>query len=93
LGGRIILYGESGKIGPEIGRFLPKSQDIVSHWSHDRNPEKVNCKHFHSYPKLGTKEWKLAYSWIKSKPTVLLGDPEGDFKIFLLNLQKVAILV
>ena len=82
---RIIKDDETFRKQWPIGRFIPKSLEIVSHWSQDRNPEKVNCKHFHSVPNLGTKEWKHAYSWIKSKPTILLGATEGDFKIYFVK--------
>ena len=81
---RIIKDDETFRDKWPIGRFVPKSLEIVSHWA-DRNPEKVNCKHFHLFPNLGTKEWKHAYSWLKSKPAILRGEQSGDFRIFFVK--------
>ena len=67
---------------------LYTSLDIVHHWSQDRNPSNINCKHFHEIPILGTKEWKNAYFWAESKPWVLKGNLDGDFQLFFVKLSS-----
>ena len=42
----------------EVGNRLVK--DNYKSKRQDRNPNNINCKHFHEIPILGTKEWKNA---------------------------------
>ena len=51
----------------------------------DRNPTNVNCKKFHFHPILETKEWKNAYSWIKSGPIVVQAEQEGDYQLYFIK--------
>ena len=57
---------------------------IVRNWSADRNPTNVNCKNFNFHPILETKEWKNAYSWLKSSlsKTLVRAEQEGDYQLY-----------
>ena len=48
-----------------MGRFLPKTLNIVHNWSKDRDPSNVNCKIFKHHPTCTIQLWKTAYKLLK----------------------------